>query len=68
VIKRKSAILTAIIVLAAVAWAAIVSFVIAPHFWVGAILSFGGGVIIGIGIAILAVIWFRGVRGGTREG
>ena len=52
----------AIILISAGGWAALVTYVLAPNFWVGSILSLVGGIVIGGGVAfLLRRWWFKGI-------
>ena len=61
-IRRKGpATVLAIILLAAVGWATLVTFVLATNLLTGAAWSLAGGVAIGVGIAyLLKRWWFKG--------
>lgn len=50
--------LMAIILISVCSWVAVVGLVIKPIFWVGALLSIGGGVIIGTVVAYLIIKWW----------
>ena len=52
-----------IILVSAAGWAALVTFVLAPNIWVGAALSLGGGIAIGVAVAFLMRMWwFKGIE------
>lgn len=63
-IKLKSAgTLIGIILISAVGWAALVTFVLADNIWIGSALSIGGGVAVGVTVAFLIRRWwFRGIK------
>jgi len=53
----------AIMLISVCGWVAIVQFVLAPNFWAGVALSFGGGIF--IGVAVLCLMWrwwFKGIE------
>jgi len=53
-----------IILVSAGGWAALVTFVLAPNIWIGAALSFAGGLAIGVAVAFLMRRWwFKGIKG-----
>jgi len=47
-----------LILISVCGWVALVSFVLAPNFWVGSALSFSGGAAIGGGVAYLMWRWW----------
>ncbi len=50
-----------IILISVCGWAALVAFVLAPNFWVGSALSFGGGIFIGVAVVyLMRRWWFKG--------
>ena len=56
-----SGILMTIILVSVCGWVAVVGLVIKPAFWVGALLSIGGSIVIGTVVAYLIKRWwFRG--------
>ena len=56
-----SGILMTIILVSVCGWLAVVGLVIKPAFWVGALLSIGGSIVIGTVVAYLIKRWwFRG--------
>jgi len=58
-IRRKSAgVVVGIIVIAAMGWVALVKFVLTDSILVGSGLSVAGGVIIGVGVALLLRRWW----------
>ncbi len=58
---KSSRTLMAIILVSVCGWVAVVGLVIKPIFWVGALLSIGGGIFIGAVVAYLVRRWwFRG--------
>ncbi len=63
---KSSGTLMAIILVSVCGWVAVVGLIIKPIFWVGALLSIGGGVVIGTVVAYLIRRWcFKGIVGGT---
>lgn len=51
-----------LILISVCGWVALVSFVLAPNFWVGSALSFSGSAAIGGGVAYLMWRWwFKGI-------
>ncbi|GAI52741.1 unnamed protein product [marine sediment metagenome] len=67
-IKLKGAGMVMTIMLISVCgWVAIVKFVLAPNFWIGAALSFGGGIFIGVAVVyLMRRWWFKGIEGRGR--
>ena len=58
-IKRKGvAVIMAIILISVCGWVAVVGLVIKPPFWLGAILSIIGGIVIGTVVAYLIRRWW----------
>ena len=59
---KGAATLMGLIVISVCGWVALVSFVLAPNFWVGSALSLSGGAAIGGGVAYLMWRWwFKGI-------
>ena len=58
---KSSGTLMAIILVSLCGWVAVVGLVIKPGFWVGALLSIGGGVVIGTVVAYLIRRWWARV-------
>jgi len=56
--KLKTSTLMAIILVSVCGWAAIVNFMIKPPFWLGALLSIAGGIVIGGVVAYLILRWW----------
>jgi len=60
---KSSRTLMAIILVPVCGWVAVVGLVIKPIFWVGALLSIGGGIVIGAVVAhLMWRWWFRGKK------
>ena len=60
---KRPAIVLALILFLALAWAAVVTFFLATNLWTGAVYSLAGGLVIGLGIAyLLKRWWFRGIQ------
>lgn len=58
-IKRKGVgMVMAIILVSICGWVALVTFALAPNFWVGSALSIAGGVAIGAAVAYLMRRWW----------
>ena len=58
---KRPAIVSALILFLALAWAAVVTFILATSLWTGAAYSLAGGSVIGLGIAyLLKRWWFKG--------
>ena len=55
---KSSGTLMAIILVSVCGWVAVVGLVIKPIFWVGALLSIGGGIVIGAVVAYLIRRWW----------
>jgi len=55
---KRARTLMAIILISVCGWVAVVGLVIKPIFWVGALLSIGGGVVIGTVVAYLILRWW----------
>ena len=55
---KSSRTLMAIILVPVCGWVAVVGLVIKPIFWVGALLSIGGGIVLGAVVAYLIRRWW----------